>query len=148
MVDKMKMNEKGIIRIIEASAAILIIFIVILTFSMTKKTSTEKDLSESITPLLEEIAKNNTMREMIIDTNLTDVVGTNETIKTIKEFLLSRVDTNIGRDVRICEIGEVCGMNSYPTNITGNVYAGSRIISSSLTSATPKRISIFLWFKK
>ena len=142
-------NRKGIIRIIEASAAILIIFIVVLTFSMTRKASMEKDLSERITPLLEEIAKNNSMREIIISTNLTDGISTNATTKMIIDFLGPRVlEKNIERDARVCEVEQVCGMSSIPKNITGNIYAGSRIISSSIYDDASKRISIFLWFTK
>ena len=140
-------NKKGIIRILEASAAMLIIFIVILTFSMTRKASTERDLSERITPLLEEIAKNNTMRDEIVKYDSITNPEANESIAT---FLKSRItEKNLGYEFRICEIGDICGMISgYPKDITGNVYAGSRIISSSLEVATPKRVSIFLWFKK
>lgn len=141
------MNRKGIIRIIEASAAILIIFIVVLTFSMTRKASTEKDLSERINPLLEEIAKNNSMRKIIISTNLTNA-SKNVTVKMITDFLDLRVEPNIGREANVCEVEDVCGMGGIPKNITGNIYAGSRIISSSLRDDASKRISIFLWFTK
>ena len=139
-------NKQGIIRIIEASAAILIIFIVILTFSMTRKASTEKDLSERITPLLEEIAKNNSMRDEIVKYNPPSIIKANESIDA---FLKSRItETNLGYGFRICGMGEICSLGKYPSNITGNIYAGSRIISSSLEIAQPKRVSIFLWFKK
>jgi len=135
-------NTKGIIRILEASAAILIIFIVVLTLSMTRKASTERDLSESITPLLEEIAKNNTLRAEIIE-------GSSTIDQTIEAFLRERInESNIGYNFTICNISQVCSLTRLPDEIVGNVYAGSRIISSSLESATPKRISIFLWFKK
>jgi hypothetical protein len=143
-------NTKGIIRIIEASAAILIIFIVILTFSMTRKASTaETDLSGKITPLLEEIAKNNSMREIIVATDINDETSKNVTIGMILDFVNLRIDSNIGRDANVCDVGAVCGMRGgYPRDISGNIYAGSRIISSSLSNAALKRISIFLWFKK
>ena len=142
------MNRGGIIRIIEASAAILIIFIVVLTFSMTRKASTEKDLSERITPLLEEIAKNNSMREVIISTNLSIDAEKKAAIDMIKTFLLSRVPEGIEKDANVCDVRAVCGMSGIPKEIVGNVYAGSRIISSSLHDDSSKRISIFLWFTK
>ena len=143
-------NKKGIIRIIEASIAILIIFIVVLTFSMTRKASTEKDLSSAIVPLLEEIAKNNSMREQIVNTSVTNEIEENATIRMILDFLSLRVtDPNIGRAANVCDVGALCGFpGGYPSNMTGNVYAGSRIISSSIFNAKSKRISIFLWFNK
>ena len=142
MVNLFNKDKKGIARIIEASAAILIIFIIIITFGVTRDTRTEKDLSETITPLLEEIAQNNTIRDEIIS----DSPNVNN---TIEEFLESRIkETNLEYDFNICDVGSLCGQRSYPEEIKGNIYAGSRIISSSLEQATPRKISIFLWVKK
>ena len=140
MVDK-----RGILRILEASIAILIIFGVILSFSMIRKTKSEQDLSSTINPLLEEIAKNNVLREEII---------TNSSIanKSIMTFLASRIkEQSIDYMVVICEINEACVLKNYPENIVGNLYASSRVISSSLlggsSGAKSKRVSIFLWIK-
>lgn len=136
------MNKRGILSIIEASVAIVIIFIVILAVVVTKRTSTETDLSARITPILEEIAKNNSLRD--------DIVRGSSTInQTINLFLSSKIDdTTIGYNFTVCNVGEVCGLSSYPTNVNGNVYVSSRIISSSIYKAASKKISIFLWFKK
>jgi len=138
------MDKRGIMKIIEASAAILIIFIAILTLSMTRRASTEIDLSDKITPLLEEIAKNNAIRDKVVE-NSADV---NETLES---FLSARIiEPNIGYNFSVCiNLNEICSMQgNYPKDIVGNVYAGSRIISSSLSKAEPKRVAIFLWFKK
>lgn len=134
------MNKKGIFRIIEASIAILIIFGVILTILIARKPSIEEGLSDKIGPLLEEIAKNNTMRE--------EIIGKEEHFAnvTIMNFLGTKIESNIGYGVRICKPDETCGLN-YPENAKGNVYVGSRVISSVLGEAEAKRLSIFLWVK-
>ncbi len=135
------MNTKGIIRIIEASISILIILTVVLFILVTRKPSVEVDLSERIGPLLEEIAKNNSIREEIINNS----AGANVTIRA---FLDSRIERNIGYDFIICNLASSCSLAKYPEDATGNIYVGSRIISSILTRADPKRVSIFLWIRR
>jgi hypothetical protein len=135
-------NKKGILRIIEASIAILIILTVVLSLSLARRASVERDLSAQISPLLEEIAKNNSMRDEIISNPNANA--------TIMAFLADRIkESNLDYSVRICEMDAVCGLEIYPSGISGNIYAGSRIISSSLMGgAKPKRISLFLWIKE
>jgi len=137
-------NKKGIIRIIEASIAILIILVVILTISLTRRAATERDLSETITPLLEEIAKNNSMRDEII----THPENANESIMVFLATRIKEREPNIGYNVRVCEIADVCSLESYPSDVGGNIYVGSRLISSDLIGgAESKRVAIFLWVR-
>jgi hypothetical protein len=139
-------NKKGWIRIVEASVAIVIIFSVILSVVQIRRNVSEQDLSESITPFLEEIAKNSTMRAKIISDNN----ASNEAENAVRGFLSSNIkDPNIGYDVMICKSDELCGLEKYPLGISGNLYAGSRIISATLTDVGegPKKLSIFLWRK-
>ena len=134
-------NKKGIIKIIEASIAVLVILTAIISISMMKKSVVERDLSGTINPLLEEIAKNSTLREeVIIDSDASE---------SVKSFLAKRIkDPSIGFDTKVCEINDACSLDRYPANITGNVYAGSRLISSGLISGEkPKRIGLFLWIR-
>jgi len=133
-------NKNGILRILEASIAVLIIFVVIISVAVIRKPKAERDLSEMINPLLEEVAKNNALREQIISNPA-------EANNSILNLLASRIkETNINYSVRICDMDDVCGLETYPS-IPGNLYAGSRVISSSLEGgALSKRVSIFLWF--
>ncbi len=137
-------NKKGWLRIVEASIAILIIMAVLLIVSQRTIVSTQTDLSNRITPMLEEIAKNVTMREKVInDTNESDYAET-----MLREFIGQRLkDPNIGYDLKICNYQDVCGLNTYPKDAKGNVYSAGRIISSTLTSegTGPKKVQIFLW---
>ncbi len=135
-------NNKGWLRIVEATVAILIIFAVVLSLSISRSGTAETDLSDNINPLLEEIAKNNSMREKIISAPA-------EAEELIRTFISLRIrEPNVGYDVRVCDVDRVCGISSYPQDISGNIYAGSRLISSSLTAGTePKKVTIFLWFR-
>ena len=109
---------------------------------MVAKPRDESDLSKMISPLLEEVAKNNTIREEII----ADPLNANNTVMNFLRFRIKQ--PNIVYAVRICEIEDICGLSSYPTSISGNIYAGSRVISSGLIGgAQPKRVSIFLWIE-
>jgi len=139
-------NKKAWIRIVEACIAILIIFIVILSVSRLQNRTTERDLAEVVSPLLEEIAKNVTMREMIIS----DTANSDAAENSLRGFLGARLrDPNIGYNVTICDSYEVCSLERYPGDVSGSIYAGSRIISSVLTnSGQPKKISLFLWIKQ
>ncbi len=136
-------NKRGWIRIVEASISILIIFAVILSLYQGRRVSSQSDLSDSITPLLEEIAKNNSLRDEII------TKGENAN-QSIRQFVSSRIrEPNINYTVRVCEMNEVCGIVDYPIDISGNVYAGSRLISASLKAgAQSKKVAIFLWLKR
>ncbi len=59
-------NKRGWLRIVEVSIAILMIFGVLIVIYSSGNTKTRKDLSSMIPQILEEIAKNNTLREKII----------------------------------------------------------------------------------
>jgi len=140
-------NKRGWLRIVEASIAILIIMAVLLIVSQRTVVQTQTDLSEKITPMLEEIAKNVTMREAVITDNETSNYA--ETI--LRGFIGQRLkDPNIGYDLKICNYQDVCGLDSYPKDAKGNVYSAGRIISSTLSSegTGPKKIQIFLWIRE
>jgi hypothetical protein len=138
-------NKRGWLRIVEASVAILIILSVILVVAQKKSTLSENDLSETITPMLEEIAKNATLREQIIANN--NVASEN----TLREFVSRRISNNgLGYNVRVCGYRDMCALGKYPEDAKGDIYSGSRIISSALNAPQlqPKKVEIFLWFKK
>ena len=71
----------------------------------------------------------------------------------VYDFLDSRItNPRIGFDLTICDPPDaVCSLNPFPTDVTGDVFAGERVISTSLEGDpdgfTPKKIKIFLWVK-
>ncbi len=132
------MNKKGWIRIVEASVSILIIFSVLLVVSRNSTTSQNTDLTSSITPMLDEIARNVTLREQIIQQG-------NASIPALEQFISKRIiQSNIKFDVNVCSPDAICSMSSYPAGAT-NIYSSERILSSTLNVYSPKKVKIFLW---
>jgi len=131
-------NNRGWLRIVEASAAVLIIFSVILLISRQAAIPQSNDLTGTITPILEEIARNSSLREDIITYG-------NESVPQLREFVGSRIKLHsLNYEVAVCNVDEICSLVSYPSN-TDEIYTGERIISSTLTSYNPKKVKIFLW---
>jgi hypothetical protein len=138
-------NKKGWVRIVEASIAILIIFSVVIAVSGKREAKPEEDLSISITPLLDEIAKNISLRELVVKDSDTSTIAED----ALKEFVSRRIiSPNIGYGITICNYDQYCGLSSYPGEARGGIYAGSRVITATLnTMPYPKKINIFLWNK-
>jgi len=135
------MNKGGFLRIIEAVIAILIIAGVLLVVANQNKASVrESNLDEMIPPLLEEISQNATLRELIAN-------NPEEAESDIRDFLSYRIkDTRVYYNTTICDVEEICYLESYPNNYDGEIYARERIISSTINSeADLKKVKIFLW---
>lgn len=146
----LKMNNRGLIKIVEAVVSIMIIFSVLLLLYGGSSNSEKEDLSKAILPLLEEIASNNTLREIII-TDSTNENAEEEIIGFLGEKI-KRPDLDF--DVKICDAniaGNSCALEPFPKNVRdGNVYSQSRIISTYLENTgnlESKRVRIFLWRK-
>lgn len=141
-----RMNKKGIARILEATIAILIIAGVVLTLAANKKVSSQQDLSTLLPPYLEEIAKNMQLREQIIFTNISNETQVNATEVAMENFIKQRIiNPNYNFKIKICAINDVCGLTQYPKNINGDLYAADRVVSATLESMDSKKIKIYLW---
>jgi len=127
------MNRDGILRLIEAIIAIVIIFGVIFIFFAQSRVGSGVDLSGRAGNILEEISKDVTLREAVLN-NDTDVIGA---------FVADRIlEAHLDFEVKLCEVGSVCGKSVYTE---GNVYSAERIISSTLNDFDPKKIRLFIW---
>lgn len=130
-------NDRGWIRIVEASIAIMIILGVLISVRSVTNQNSSEDLSEKITPLLEEIASNHTLREIVVREG-TDAEG------EIISFLNTKVtNPSINYTVRVCPIEDaICPLERYPSQ---EVFVQERVISSVLGDVSPKRVKIFMW---
>lgn len=131
-----KINNKGLVRILEASIAILIILSVLFIFFNQQKEPNNVDYSEMARDILEEVSKNNGLRNDILSDNSAD----------LNSFVRDRVPGFLEFDIRICESLEgACGINF----IEGNVYSAERVISTTIEqrSLNPKKIRLFIWEK-
>ncbi len=139
------MNKNGIIRIVESTIAILLIFIVLLVIFVKDKQTETEDLTALISPLLEEIAKNNDLREKVINNPSQAEIEINDFLKSG----IIRID--LGYTTKVCELSDLCSLINFPETRDGNIYSKERIISTylgnDLNNLRMKKVKIFLWRK-
>lgn len=133
-------GNRGILRIIEATVAILIIVSVLLIVGINQGSKIGVDYSEELRAMLADVAQNSGLREEILANRTTEV----------KEFLRTKINEDtFGFEIKICEADEVCTLDNFPEGAGEDLFAESRIISTTLESTefNPKKITIFLWKK-
>ncbi len=133
-------NKKGWLRIVEATLAVMLILGVLLTMSANKKVVVQNDLTPSINPILEEIASNMTLREIIINNSLESQAMSE--ISAV--FNRTIINPNLGYEVKICHLNDSCGLTTYPSNAP-EIYSQERLITSTLSTYNPKKVKIFIW---
>lgn len=137
------MNKRGWIRIVEASLAIIIVLGVLLILNTSNRSTSSIDLSEKIPALLDEIASNETLREEIVGISPEDIPQMEAKINNLMSKRIN--NPSLGYVVRICMMDDVfCPLSPLPE---GEVYAGERIISSTLSEIDPRRLKLFIWVK-
>jgi hypothetical protein len=132
------LNKIGIIRIVEASIAILIIFSAVLIISSRTSVSEEASFADLGGDLLEEIAKDNGLREKIIS-------NPSEGKKLAKSFVGEKIKSpDLNFEINVCLPEEICSLEKFPEGVK-EVFSSERIISSTIRNFNPKKIKIFLW---
>ena len=143
------MNKGGWLRIVEASIGIIVILGVLVAISYRQNKSVDPSLE--LAPYFDEMAKNKTLREEIIDYDLADSDNPNNkiTIYKITAFFSSKINrNNYNIYIRICPLEDLCPIENYPINFDGNMYSAERIISSGSTEGfTPRKVKVFVWQK-
>lgn len=133
------MNNKGWLRIVEASISILIVLSILFILYNREARTENLSLDERARTVLDELASSIAFRNAILSsdsTTATQLVG-----QAIPESYLRF-------EVRICELSDVCGKSNFTA---GDVYAAERVISSSLDrtpgqgGSNPKKVRLFLW---
>lgn len=148
-----KMNRRGWIRIVEASVAILIVFGALIVFRTNGATTTTRDLNDRIYPILDEIAKNNVLREEVLNYDISAGLENSENaeiISNLKDFIRTKIsDKNLNFDVKICSGEEICGLENYPSDAGNNLYSAERIVTASVENPNfePRKVKMFLWEK-
>src|SRR3989338_334057 len=121
------MNKKGFMRIAEATIAVMIILGAMLLSSSQKGGKTDEDLTNVISSLLEETAKNDSLRKNILSYN-TGEDYTNPSnaviLSKITEFLDERIDDPlVNFNVSICDVEEICYLQPYPEGFYGEIFS-------------------------
>ena len=131
------MNRKGIIRIVEASIAILIVASVLFMTYTRGITEDSPDYSENARDMLEELANDVNLRDDVLAYNGGDVP------QNILDFIDARKSNYLSMSVIICLPNELCGQSEF----VGDVFSAERIISTNVDSSgfSPKKIRLFLW---
>jgi|GEM_PF-1760428 len=137
-------SKKGWLRIIEATIAILLIIGSVILVIEKNKPSTQDDLTERFSNLLEEAVKNPELRESITDNskkeNKEDDLG---------EYLLPKIDSGLfSFKTAVCDISLECPA---PDGIPSNkeIYTSERLVTAAPASQNynPQRVRLFVWGK-
>lgn len=133
-------NKRGFLRIVEAVVAILIVLGAILFVIAQNKGNSESGvLCDRIPPLLDEIAKNSSLRNAVLN---------NETEK-ISSFIEQRISNPlVDFEVFICKAEELCSLQDGGFDDI-EICAGERIISTTAerTEFEPRKLKVFLFRK-
>lgn len=132
-------GKNGYLRVAEAVLGILIVlgFLIVLNRNAYEKES-DLNLQEKI--ILDEVAKNETLREKII----LDATGVEEEIVFFaKQRLYGR---NVNVSAFLCELNESCELEADQKRGT-EIYAAERVISTDKAAQNfnPKKIKLFVW---
>lgn len=134
-------NKKAWLRIVEATIAVLIIASVIFIMIVRAPREGGKNVNEMQRFVLEQVSKNDTLRTEVLN----EYVG--ESSETFR-YINSTLPPNWGFQVRVCEVEEVCGMQSFPAEAARkDIYGDEIFISSNLTKYSPKKLKLFVWIK-
>lgn len=139
-------NKKGWVRIIEVFLSITLVAGVVLV--LLTKTIPEDNLGEQISSMekfiLNEIRINDSLRTRILNVDLPtnwsefEVSGLKGVVDKIDEDKFSFLEC----EARICSLEDPCKQNS---DINGNVYANSIVISSNIYIYNPRQMRLFCW---
>lgn len=135
-------NKKGFLRIVEATIAILLIFVALVFLSGQREGVQSRDVGEVVPPLMDEISRNLSFREKVAGGGDEEVIE-NYVEKTLK---LKIPSSALNVSVEVCNLTEVCFLDPYP-DTESDIYSSERIVSGSIKNKTfePKKIKVFVW---
>jgi hypothetical protein len=137
-------SKKAWLRIVEASIAVLIIASVLFVMiSRAPIDSNEKQIRETQRFVLEQINKNNSLRKQILQYDFSP--PPNPILTELENSIREILPPNLDFDVRICGVGDVCGMSSYPDR--REVFADEILVTSTLTDYKPRKVKLYVWVR-
>ena len=138
IIEKKRMNKKGIVRIIEAAIAVLLVlgFLIFIQGKTIPKLQYSTTLYKIQHQVLIEVESNQDLRTAILTDDISSV---NDYIK----YRLNPYPMNFS--ARICSIEDTCRCLSCPRNT--DLYADSIIVSTNLTNYDIKKLSLVMWFQ-
>ncbi|OIO81747.1 hypothetical protein AUJ84_00475 [Candidatus Pacearchaeota archaeon CG1_02_32_132] len=134
-------DKRGILKIIEATIAILLVFGFLLVIQVRNKDVSLPNFSEKIYDMLEEISKTPSLRAEVFNTDSMGFIPAGP----IYDFVHDKVPSYLTIKIRVCdEIDKICSLNEF---VNGEVYSGNRVIVPSVEEGAlnTKKLSIFLY---
>ena len=133
--------------------AVLIILGVLFVISSKREIDNRTDLTSILRKLLDEAAKNQEMRQKVVDYNISKQrteAPNNQTLIDIEAFLGERINNPIlDYSISICKSDSVCPIyEQFPVDSPSDIYAAERIITTTQNeqdSGDIKKIKIFMW---
>jgi hypothetical protein len=136
-------NKRGFLRVVEATIAVIIILVAFVFLSAQRAAPESRDVGTVLPGLLDEVARNLTLREEVAGNYDEDSVESS--IELTLNAKLENPSVNLA--VEICNITEVvCFLEPYP-DTESDIFASERVISSSIKDENfnPKKVKVFLW---
>ena len=136
------MGKRGMWRIVEAVLAVLIVagaLLVILSKQETR--TTEQDFYDLLRPALDEVAKDQILREAILNDDSSSVDAENDVLDKIKGLIPNAL---LEKRVKICDASNPSDCNSLTTE-DKDVYSEERLITASLKTYSPKIVKVYIW---
>ena len=130
-------NKKAWLRITEASIAILIVFSAMLIIMSKQNTTSNinQEVQEKQSKILDTLLSNDKSRTQIL----------NQDLEPLNEKISKLIQSNWEFAINICEIESSCP-NPLPI-YDKEVYTSERLIVSTPTNYSPKKIRFFVWMK-
>jgi len=145
----MKNNKKAWIRIVEATMGVLLVASVLFVMVARAPKSSENNIYETQRFILEQVSKNDSLRDIILQYNEAGDPGVSPQIditNQVKGVIKGLLPPYFGFDIRICKVEDVCGIRTMPTGTDRkDIYADEILITSTLDDYKPKKLRLFIW---
>ena len=131
-------NKRGIIRILEAFIAILLILgaVVIVFSKFSSKSLEDQNIIETEKLILEQLAGNAQFRDEVIKMSESSQIS-----PELNNFIANRIPNLYEYEFKVCELQSVCSASSYHEV----VYVHERALSSSIKQYSPKKMKLYVW---
>ncbi|MEK6926942.1 MAG: hypothetical protein AABX11_00770 [Nanoarchaeota archaeon] len=136
-------NRRGWLRLVEAVVSIVIVLTTVIVVIVNSNIGKEQSgLCSTINPYLEEIAQNQTQREMILTQNESNVNG------NLTLYLKDKIsDPALDYKIKVCSLEGECLLNEGGLDNI-EICAGERVISNfkgQTSDLAPRKIKLFLF---
>ena len=150
-------NNRGFIKIVEATISVLIVIGVILVISSGSRQYLDVSNTDNLQLILDEISENSTLRDLIFAEQLTEskpksLVELNEELKNnVSSLINRRLSPEIKFEFIVCkDLEKLCSLEKYPLDAEGVILSKERIISTTINQEgfdikEARKIKIYVW---